>query len=175
MKVFFQMTFLQVLSFNNVHNKNGLISGNKTKQMCHMGKSESYLSLLIIFAGAIAVWSATEQTDDWGAVILCCLSPSLPWSWGNLQGENLKMGRKAVYYKVLSGLPWWLSGKESACQCRTHGIDPWSRKIPHAPEQLSPWATTTEPTCHKYWSLNTLEPGLHNKRSCCNEKLAHLS
>ena len=28
--------------------------------------------------------------------------------------------------------PWWLSGKESACQCRGHGFDPWSRKIPHA-------------------------------------------
>ena len=64
MKVFFQMPFLQVLSFNNVHNKNGLISGNKTKQMCHMGKSESYLPLLIVFAGAIAAWSETEQTDN---------------------------------------------------------------------------------------------------------------
>ena len=37
---------------------------------------------------------------------------------------------------------WWLSGKESACQCRRHGFDSWSRKIP---EQLSPCATTTEP------------------------------
>ena len=27
-------------------------------------------------------------------------------------------------------LPRWLSGKESACQCRTHGFDPWVRKIP---------------------------------------------
>ena len=25
------------------------------------------------------------------------------------------------------------------------GCDPWSRKIPHAEEQLSPWATTSEP------------------------------
>ena len=36
--------------------------------------------------------------------------------------------------------PWWLSGKESACQCRGHGFDPWSRKIPRAVEQLSPGA-----------------------------------
>ena len=34
-------------------------------------------------------------------------------------------------------LPWWFSGKESACQCRRHGFDPWSRKILHASEQLS--------------------------------------
>ena len=26
-------------------------------------------------------------------------------------------------------LPWWLSGKESSCQCRRYGFDPWVRKI----------------------------------------------
>ena len=26
-------------------------------------------------------------------------------------------------------LPWWLSGKESACQCRRPGFDPWGKKI----------------------------------------------
>ena len=40
------------------------------------------------------------------------------------------------------GLSWWLSGKESTCQYRGHGFDPWSRKIPHATGQLSPCATT---------------------------------
>ena len=40
-------------------------------------------------------------------------------------------------YEVL-GLPWWRSGWESACQCRGHGFEPWSGKIPHAVEQLSP-------------------------------------
>ena len=34
---------------------------------------------------------------------------------------------------------------ESACQCSRHRLDPWSRKIPHATEQLSPCAITTEP------------------------------
>ena len=28
------------------------------------------------------------------------------------------------------GLSWWLSGKESTCQCRTRQFDPWIRKIP---------------------------------------------
>ena len=28
------------------------------------------------------------------------------------------------------GLPWWLSCKESACQCRRRGFDPWLGKIP---------------------------------------------
>ena len=27
------------------------------------------------------------------------------------------------------GFPWWLTGKESACQCRRHRFDPWFRNI----------------------------------------------
>ena len=34
--------------------------------------------------------------------------------------------------KMVPGLPWWLSDKESACQCRRCGFDSWSGKIPHA-------------------------------------------
>ena len=30
------------------------------------------------------------------------------------------------------GLLWWLSGKESACQCRRHEFDPWVRKSPQS-------------------------------------------
>ena len=37
-----------------------------------------------------------------------------------------------------SGLPWWLSGKESACQCRRCKLDPWVRKIS--------WRRTWQPT-----------------------------
>ena len=42
------------------------------------------------------------------------------------------------------GLSWWLSGKESTCSCSRQGFDPWSGKIPHASEPLSPCSTTTE-------------------------------
>ena len=31
---------------------------------------------------------------------------------------------------LVLGLPWWLSGKESACQCRRHMFDSWVDKIP---------------------------------------------
>ena len=31
---------------------------------------------------------------------------------------------------MISGLPWWLSGKESTCRWRRRGFDPWVRKIP---------------------------------------------
>ena len=36
------------------------------------------------------------------------------------------------------GLPRWLSGKESACQCRRHELNPWVRKIP--------WSRKWQPT-----------------------------
>ena len=34
---------------------------------------------------------------------------------------------KEQYYLV--GLPLWLSGKESACQCRRRGFNPWVWRI----------------------------------------------
>ena len=43
------------------------------------------------------------------------------------------------------GLPWWLSGRESPCQCQRHRFDPRSEKLPHATEQLSPCTTNIEP------------------------------
>ena len=49
----------------------------------------------------------------------------------------------SMFFKVYS--PWWLSGKESACQCRRQRFDPRSGNIPRAAEQLNPRATTTEP------------------------------
>ena len=64
-----------------------------------------------------------------------------------------------------SGLPWWRSGWESACQCRGYGFRPWSGRIPHAAEQLGPWATTAEPA--------RLEPVLRNKRGRDSERPAH--
>ena len=54
---------------------------------------------------------------------------------------NLQFGDQ----KTVGVPPWWFSGKESTCQCRRHGFNPWSGKIPHAAEQLSSCATATEP------------------------------
>ena len=38
----------------------------------------------------------------------------------------------SIEKKTNPALPCWPSGKESTCQCRRHGFDPWSGKIPHA-------------------------------------------
>ena len=59
--------------------------------------------------------------------------------------EQVEKGRKNDEIKMgCPGLHWWCSGEESACQCTGHRFDPWSGKIPHAMEQLSPRATATE-------------------------------
>ena len=76
-----------------------------------------------------------------------------------------KQLEKPFIKNCYGGLPWWRSGWESACQCRGHGFEPWSGKIPHAAEQLGPWATITEPA--------HLEPVLRNKRGRDNERPAH--
>ena len=77
---------------------------------------------------------------------------------------------------LLLRFPWWLSDKESSCQCRRQWFNPWSGKIPHAVEQLSLRVTTTEPVlqslgvatavpmCRDCWSLPALELVLCNKR-----------
>ena len=39
---------------------------------------------------------------------------------------------------TLKGFPWWLSGKESSCQCRRHGFNSWVGKIP--------WRVKWQPT-----------------------------
>ena len=49
------------------------------------------------------------------------LTPIVTWSTDLPQRCQVIRGK---------GLPWWLSGKEFACQCRRHGFHPWVRKIP---------------------------------------------
>ena len=68
--------------------------------------------------------------------------------------EGEVSGKKCLC--VIIGLEaCWLSGKESACQCRRHRFDPWSQKVPHTMEQLSLCVTTTEPVL---WSLGATTP-----------------
>ena len=81
--------------------------------------------------------------------------------------ESWELLQPTFCKNVVIGRPWWRSGWESACQCREHGFEPWSGKIPHAAEQLGPWATSAEPA--------RLEPVLRNKRGRDSERPAHCS
>ena len=77
----------------------------------------------------------------WWACICLFFDPGL-------YSENRRVREVIVgsVYKTWGlGLPWWSSGRESACQCRGRGFDLWSGKIPHAffTVQLShPYMTT---------------------------------
>ena len=46
---------------------------------------------------------------------------------------------------TMRGLPWWLSGKESACKCRNTDSIPDLGRSPHATGELVPCATTIQP------------------------------
>ena len=46
------------------------------------------------------------------------------------KGGFLGYKGEALWWSLVASLLSWLSGKESACQCRRHGFNPWIRKIP---------------------------------------------
>ena len=55
------------------------------------------------------------------------------------------------------GFPSWLSGKESTCQCRRHGFNPWVRKIPWRKKQ-QPTPVTLPGNSHgeRSWQLQSM-------------------
>ena len=66
------------------------------------------------------------------------LSPSCPkHKFSGATVGTLKTRQKKKKNKW--GFPQCLNGKESTCQGRRQGSELWSRKIPHATEQLSPF------------------------------------
>ena len=60
--------------------------------------------------------------------------------------------------KPVVGLPWRFSGLEFTRLCRGQGFRPWSGRIPHAVEQLSPGATSTDPVLRNKRSRNSEKP-----------------
>ena len=79
-------------------------------------------------------------------------------SFPDITAITCVLQKKSLLRMIQSGASLWRSGEESTCQCRGHGFEPWSRKIPHAMEQLSLHVTTTEarvpqllkPVSHNY-------------------------
>ena len=65
------------------------------------------------------VWEAPGVGDGQGS--LACCSP-----WGHKEWDTTER----LTWMALIGLPRWLSGKESTCQCKRHGFDHWVGKIP---------------------------------------------
>ena len=63
-----------------------------------------------------------SQGENGSIRCMCCVSCPLP-THALPEGEQTREG--VIYSEIASvGLPWWLSGKESTCQCRRHRLDP---------------------------------------------------
>ena len=93
-------------------------------------------------------------TDDWKGI-----------------GVGREEGRSAGFHRLNdliwhsvdnTGLPWWLSGKESICQCRKCRFNPWAGKIP--------WRRKWQPTpvfwprkSHEQRSLAGYSPWGHKR------------
>ena len=122
----------------------------KNKDFSKYGEIKKIIIILLILAKIQLKWSLDVYILQY-----CLLSVR----------TNSKKDSNAFELKHIWGLPWWHSGWESACQCRGHGFEPWSGRIPHATEQLGLWATATEPA--------RLEPVLLNKRGRDGERPAH--
>ena len=63
------------------------------------------------------------------------LKPSQSDVWPALEGQFYCFQSPVLSFQQLpistpQGLPWCLSDKESSCQCRRCGFDPWVRRIP---------------------------------------------
>ena len=70
---------------------------------------------------------------------------SRSWWWTGKADMLQSIGSQRVRYDwatELTWTSWWLSGRESAYQCKRYRFDPWSGKIPRAAGQQSLCATT---------------------------------
>uniref|UniRef100_A0A8C0CNM8 Uncharacterized protein n=1 Tax=Balaenoptera musculus TaxID=9771 RepID=A0A8C0CNM8_BALMU len=81
--------------------------------------------LLFIFVGGIKEDTEEHHLRDYFEQDFACITFD----------DHNSVDRQDCHSEISHrGLPWW-----------GHGFEPWSGRIPHAAEQLSPCATTTEP------------------------------
>ena len=76
----------------------------------------------------------TPGVGDGQGGLACCSS------WGRKESDMTEQLNRTE----LMGLLWWLSVKESTCQCRRLGFDPWVRKIPWRRKWQPTWVFLSE-------------------------------
>ena len=103
-------------------------------QLCPMGWQKPTLSIVYGFP---LQWDSL----DWGSVMgeflpwtqdLSNFSPTQEVSISHLGASFPKslLPCFLIHMYWMPRLPWWLSGKESTCQCRSLGFNLWIQKIP---------------------------------------------
>ena len=107
----------------------------------------------------------------WQAGFLPLVSQGSPY-WGIIDNDNYVCLKDTVWWfhvctywemittvkliKTSMGLPWCISGKEYACQCRRHRFDLGPGRS-HMPRSMwcmghDYWACALEPVNHDYWA-----------------------
>ena len=84
---------------------------------------------------------ALEKETATHSSVLAWRIPGMGEPDGLLSMESHRVGHDWSNLAAAAGLPWWLSGKDSACQCRRRtirGFNPWVGKIP--------WSRKWQPT-----------------------------
>ena len=82
------------------------------------------LSTVLTYTGGVGVAGRLER--DRACVYLCLIHADV-WQKPIQHCKAISLQLRGRGYM---GPPCWLSGKESACQCRRHGFNPWVQKIP---------------------------------------------
>ena len=112
-----------------------------------LSASSALGAMLTTFPTAVS----QETTQAAELKLGCRPRPQMTWRWAS--GDTMLSVRThaclADSFRSFQVLLWWLSGKESTCQHRRQGFDLWSRKTPHAAEQLSLFAAATEPVLQR--------------------------
>ena len=128
-------------------------------------RRQQFYSPLFLYSANSTQWKMSPSLSNLIKIILTLWIPKKNFV-DPLQGPTDSALRTATL-----GFPWWLSGQESACQCRGRGFNPWSGMIPQAAEQLGPcatshWACALKPRSRNYWAH------LPNYCSPCTQELS---
>ena len=120
------------------------------KKILHANGNQKKAGVAILISDKIDFKIKTVTRDKEGHYIIIKGSIQEDVTIINIYAPNIRAPQYirqmlTAIEEEIDGPPLWHSGQESSCQCSGHGFNPWAGKIPHAAEQLSPCATTTEP------------------------------
>ena len=130
LKYYFKILLSRVLFYNNCHKSDRKFRGRKSGHISSSAIKPWSPSCGSLFARSVGIASA-----------VLWLNSSTLRSSKNPRDTPQNAAERNHSRMFENGFHWWLSGKESTCQCRRHRFNPWSGKIPLATEQLSPCPT----------------------------------
>ena len=90
----------------------------------------SWTQVSSIAGGFFTIWVTREALDDHTIVNKEKLLIFRKYPLTHVKGHCVSNSSKKYIVGMKIGLPWGLSSKESACQCRRYRFHPWIRNLP---------------------------------------------